>query len=427
MRTDDTPGSRVICRAAALLMISILQAAAQPPNSGTFKNLTVRAEVRSRYEARQGVAFGLNPDVDVLLVRSRLGVTYTPAPWFRVTGALQDARAPFYGPNAPGSMRDSADLYESYFELFPDRNGFGMTAGRAELRYGEGRLLATSSWGNVPRPFDHARVYYRLPKARLELLFISPVKIRTGEFNRPSLGERVWGTYNVFPTLYRGMLLEAFALRREQNRPGGFTGGDRALGTDRLTVNTFGFHTAGRLVRGVDCAADGILQTGRVAGARQRAGAGVLGLSRRWMIAGRALTLLGEYKHASESFDQLYPSTHDRFGHQDLFGWRNIHNVRSLGTLEILRSFSVSLMYNDSWLANPREALYNTSGQAIARSPDGAAGRHIGRELDIFGTYKFRRFLFGAGYGYFFKGEFVRAATPGINSSYAYCFQSVTY
>ncbi|MGE5569027.1 MAG: alginate export family protein [Rhodospirillales bacterium] len=408
-----------------MLIAAILPATAEPPN--WFKNVKVRADVRSRYEDRQGVAFGLNPDVGVMLVRSRLGLTYTPASWFRVTGALQDSRAPLYGLNAPASMRDSADLYESYFELFPDRSGFGMTAGRAELRYGEGRLLATSSWGNVPRPFDHARVYYRLPKARLELLFVSPVKIRTGAFNRPGLGERVWGTYNVFPTLYRGMLLEAFALRREQNRPGGFTGGDQTLGTDRLTVNTFGFHTAGRLARGVDLAVDGALQAGRIAGSPQRAGAGVVGLSRRWMVAGRALTLLGEYKYASGSFDQLYPSTHDRFGHQDLFGWRNIHNLRSFNTLEILRDFAVSLMYNDSWLANPREALYNTSGQAIARSPDGAASRHIGRELDIFGTYKFKRFLFGAGYGYFFKGEFVRATTPGVNSSYAYCFQSVTY
>ena len=42
-------------------------------------------------------------------------------------------------------------------------------------------------------------------------------------------------------------LLEAYALRHDQNRPGGFTGGDRAQGTDKLAVNTFGFRVAGPL------------------------------------------------------------------------------------------------------------------------------------------------------------------------------------
>ncbi len=420
-------GRNAIAGAVVLLIAAILSAAAEPPNKGLLGKLRVRADVRSRYDARQGVAFGSGPDVDAILLRSRLGLIYTPVSWFRVAGTVQDARAPLYGPNAPGSVRDSADLYESYFELFPDRQrGLGISAGRAELRYGEGRLIATSNWGNVPRSFDHARVYYRLPKARFELLFVSPVRIRVGEFNRPTLGEHTWGTYNTFPALYKGMLLEAFALRREQNRPGGFNGGSTALGTDRLTVNTFGFHLAGRLVRGANFAADGALQTGRIAGARHRAAGWVSGVSRRWMVSGRALDLLGEYKYASGTFDQLYASNHDRFGHQDLFGWRNIHNLRSLVTVEIFKSLALSGMYNGFWLASARDALYNASGSAIARSPDGAAGRHVGREFDLFATYKFKRTLFGAGYGYLFKGGFIRATTPGVNSSYIYCFQSFT-
>lgn len=431
--------TRIVAGAAALWITAALPAAAQPATNGKRQKLRVRAEVRSRYDARQGVGFGAQPDSDAILLRTRLGLVYAPVSWLRLSGAMQDARAPLWGPNAPGSMRDSADLYESYLEVFPGRQrGVGFSAGRAELRYGEGRLLATSNWGNVPRPFDHARVWYGLRKARLEALFLSPVKIRAGEFNRPVLGERVWGTYNSFPAIYRDLLLEAYLLRKEQNRPGGFNGGSKAAGTDRLTVNTLGVHLAGRLWRGANFAMDGALQTGRIAAARHRAAGWVSSVSRRWTVAGKALDLIGEYKYASGTadpgdaahtgtFDQLYPSNHDRFGHQDLFGWRNIHNLRSLGTLAITKDIGLSLMYDEFWLASARDALYNGAGNAIARSPDGAAGRHVGREFDLFATYRFKRTLFGAGYGYLFKGGFIRATTPGVNPSYVYCFQSFTY
>jgi hypothetical protein len=431
--------TRLVAGVAALWITAALPAAAQQDTNGKRQKLRLRAEVRSRYDVRQGAGFGSQPDSDAMLLRSRLGLIYAPVSWLRVSGTVQDSRAPLYGPNAPASLRDSADLYESYFEIFPGRqHGLGFSAGRAELRYGEGRLLSTSSWGNVPRPFDHARVWYGLPKARFEVLFVSPVKIRTGEFNRPALGERVWGTYNSFPAVYRDILLEVYALRKQQNRPGGFTGGATAAGTDRLTVDTFGFHAAGRLVRGANFAADGAVQTGRIAAARHRAAGWVSSVSRRWTVAGKALDLLGEYKYASGTadpnapartgtFDQLYPSNHDRFGHQDLFGWRNIHNLRSLATLAIARNLGVNLMYNELWLASARDALYNGAGAPIARSPGGAAGRHVGREFDLFAAYRFKRTAFGAGYGYLFKGGFIRAATPGVNPGYVYCFQSLVY
>ena len=115
------------------------------------------------------------------------------------------------------------------------------------LSYGLGRLIGVPDWSNLSRTYDHARVYWRSSKMQLEALLVSPVKVRIGEFNRPVLGDRVWGVYNVFPGIYKKNLLEAYALRRDQNRPGGFTGGARKDGTDKLAVNTFGFRLAGPL------------------------------------------------------------------------------------------------------------------------------------------------------------------------------------
>jgi hypothetical protein len=82
---------------------------------------------------------------------------------------------------------------------------------------------------NLPHTYDHARAYYRWRRANLEMLLASPVKIRIGEFNQPVLGDRIWGTYNVFPNLWQENSLDAYALRREQNRSGDLPAARRRL------------------------------------------------------------------------------------------------------------------------------------------------------------------------------------------------------
>lgn len=403
---------------------------------GTNEKLKLTFEQRGRYEDRTGNTFGKDVDVFTGLFRTRLGLAYTPVKWLKFSGMIQDARAPWYGAAAPSTMRDESDLHEAYIELFPSyKKGFGMTAGRMMLNYGEGRLIGTPQWTNVSRTYDHARMYWRSEKVQVELLVVSPVKVRLGEFNRPVWGDRMWGTYNVFPNFYKKNLLEAYILRREQNRPGGFTAGLSKDGTDKLGINTFGFRLAGPVSHGVKYSLEAVLQKGKVGAADLSAGAWFGALSRRWTIAGKTLDLSAEYKYASGTenpadakhsgtFDQLYASNHDKFGHQDLFGWRNIHNARSLSTLGVTKNFAINFLYDNYWLANLKDAIYNGSGKPIARSATGVAGRHVGEETDVYGTYQHGHFTLGAGYGHFFSGQFMQKTTPGIGPSYLYVFHT---
>jgi hypothetical protein len=407
-------------------------------SGATNEKLELTFEQRGRYESRTGTTFGKDVDVATGLFRTRLGLVYTPVKWLRFSGMVQDARAPWYGSGAPNTVRDEADLHEGYIELFPSyKKGFGMTAGRMMLNYGEGRLIGTPQWGNVSRTYDHARAYWRSPKVQVEVLMVSPVKVRLGEFNRPVLGDRVWGTYDVFPDFYKKNLLEAYVLRHDQNRPGGFTAGSSKDGTDKLGVNTLGFRLAGPLSQGVKYSLEAALQKGTTGPAELSASAWYAALSRRWAIARKTLDLSAEYKYASGTenpadtkhsgtFDQLYAANHDKFGHEDLFGWRNIHNARSLTTLGVTRNFAISFLYDNYWLANLKDALYNGSGKLIARSATGVAGRHVGQETDLFGTYKHGHFTFGAGYGHFFSGQFIEKTTPGIGPTYLYVFHTYT-
>jgi len=411
--------------------------AAAAISGATAQKLTLSFDLRVRYEDRTGNTFGKDVDVETGLVRTRLGLTYIPVRWLKFSGMVQDCRAPWYGPGAPNNLRDQADWHEGYIELFPSyKEGFGMLVGRLMLlNYGEGRLIGISQWSNTSRTYDQARMYWRSAWAQFEVLAVSQVKVLIGQFNRPEPGDRILGTYNVFPNFYKKHLLEAYLLRHEQNRPGGFTGGSSANGTDKLGLNALGFRLAGPVAEGVKYSLEAVLEKGKVGPADLNADAWYASLSRRWTVAHKPLDVEGEYKYASgtanpadptrsATFDQLYAANHDKFGHEDLFGWRNIHNARSLTDLGLTRNLAIHFMYDNYWLANVKDGLYNGSGKQIVRSATGSAGRHVGQETDVFGTYKYGHFTFGAGYGHVFPGEFIQKATPGVGPTYLYVFHT---
>ena len=404
----------------------------------TAGQLTIEFEQRERYENHDGQSFGKDPDLFTGLARTRFGLIWRPLRWLKISGMIQDVRAPWYGSNAPNTVRDPDGLHEAYLELRGDeKSGFGFSGGRRMLNYGEARLIGTPQWSNISRTYDHGRLWYATRRARFEALLVSPVKIQIGSFSQPNLGDRVWGMYNSFPDLFRKSLLEVYLLRHDQNRIGGFTGGSKAAGTDRLQVNTLGYRLAGPLAAGLQYSLEGAVQDGRIAAGRHRAEAWFSRINRRWSLAAHAFDASLEYKFASGSrnpadpsvsrtFDQLYAANHDKFGHEDLLGWKNLHNLRSLETYGVTKAFELNFMYNQFWLASARDGLYNSSGKIIAQSLSGVAGQHVGQEADIFGTYKYRHFQFGAGYGYFAPGRFLQKTTPGISPTYIYIFHSYT-
>ncbi|MGQ9633702.1 MAG: alginate export family protein [Bryobacteraceae bacterium] len=396
--------------------------------------LKLSGEVRSRHERRSGQDFGGGPDLDVSLWRIRVGLSYQPNAWLKLAGTLQDSRAPGYGAPASVSWRNAADLYEGYVELSqPSPRGLSFSIGRRALNYGDGKLIATPNWGNVSRTFDHARLRYRTEFADYDFLFASPVKPRTAGWDRPVLGDRLWGFYTTFHGSEAADQVEIYALRREQNRPGGFT-----ATSGRLQINTAGGRWAGSLPDGWKGALEVALQSGKVGSARHRALGWSATLARRWVVGCSPLDGSLEYKYASGSrnpgdslrsstFDQLYFAGHDRFGHMDLFGWRNIHNVRVLWTLGVTNKLTVNLLYNSWWLASSRDALYSGSGKALLSSPDGCAGSHVGQEWDLFGVYQRKPFSFGLGAGRVLRGSFLRNLAPSLSPLYLYVSHTYTF
>ena len=84
-------------------------------------------------------------------------------------------------------------------------------------------------------------------------------------------------------------------------------------------------------------------------------------------------------------------------------------------------------MYTDQRLYSAADSLYSSPGTAISTSKNGSAGTHVGQELDTYATYAHGPYVFGAGFGHFFKGEFVTHTTPNINPRYFYVFQQYSF
>jgi hypothetical protein len=259
---------------------------------------------------------------------------------------------------------------------------------------------------------------------------VSPVKVLPDAFNVPDLGERIWGTYNTFRHIFPGATLDIYALRHSQNKIGGWTG------TGTLGTNTFGERLTGPLPGGLTYTLEAIGQSGHLGLTTQRAYAWFAGMSQQSTIDHHALFSSAEYKVASgtrpgevnsSTYDQLSPSNHDKFGHEDLFGWRNLRTFRTLETLTISRHLALNMMYSDHWLFSATDALYNSTGSSISVSKKGTAGTHVGQELDSFATLKYGAHTFGAGFGHFFKGQFVDETTSHINPRYLYLFQQYTF
>jgi hypothetical protein len=394
--------------------------------SGTFT-----LEERTRWEEKFGVDFGEDVNRQHMLSRLRIGFGIAPISWLSVYAMGQDARAPFYGRAAPGTIRDTLDLQEAYVKLFERRTvGFGAAFGRSMLDYGESRVIGSPQWSNVSRTYDQGRLYYRTARMRLEALMVSPVKVLPDRFNPPDLGERIWGTYNTFPDLGHGVSVDAYALRHSQNRIGGWT----AAGT--LGTNSFGGRLYGLLPAGLGYSFEGIGQTGHLGLVDQRAYAWFAGINWKTTAWKRSVTSAVEYKLASGTkagarqggtFDQLSPANHDKFGHMDLFGWRNLKTFKVLESFAVAKPLTVNVMYTDEWLFSGTDRLYNSQGASIAGSKNGIAGTHVGRELDGFVTYKVHGYTFGAGFGHFFHGEFIENTTPHVNPRYMYVFQQYAF
>jgi hypothetical protein len=399
-----------------------------PINRELPRWLSFSGEYRARMEGFSNGGFRDGNEDAYLLSRFRVNMRVQPASWAKFFFQGQDARVYWknQAPKAP-PFQDSMDLRQAWLELGDaEKKTVAVRVGRQELVYGEQRLVGHVSWLNTARSFDAVLAQFHHGNVRLDAFAASVVNIRHGEFNRHADGNNFHGLYGKIDKIVPKGLLEPYLFWRVAPTVRGEGG---AVG--KLNFFTPGFRFVGTLPEGFDYSLEMAFQRGDFAADRVSAWAGHWRVGRVFSSLRFTPRLIAEYQHATGddnardgvhgTFDQLYPTPHDKIGLADQVGWRNVSAVRFGVEMKLTRKLLVTPNYHNIWLASRFDALYNVAGVAVARSAGGTAGRHVGQEVDLQLAYPLSKFVqLSGGYAYLFSGRFLKATTPGKNYSFPY-------
>jgi hypothetical protein len=392
--------------------------------------LRVRGEFRERVEGVGNAGFVDDRDDTYFLSRVRLTATATGKA-LAATVQVQDARVggKTIGPTGT-PFKAAFDLRQGFVDLGGAKSPAVLRAGRQELAFGDQRLVGHAGWLNAARSFDGARVTFRTKPAQIDVFAASVVRILPDELDKSGNGNRFAGAYVSSTRWLPLATAEPYVFYRRDVNLRAETGAFGSL--DQVTAGT---RLAGKLPARLDYNVEMDLQRGSLGPDSVRAWAGHWQI-RETLTGAGVPQIVGEYNYASGdanpsdgirgTFDQLYPTAHDKYGLADQVGWRNIHHLRAGLVFTPFKATPVTLGYHSYWLASKRDGLYAASGAPLARIPGGAASARVGQEIDVqVSRPLFPQLALTAGYSHLIAGPFLQQATPG--ASYSGPFAMITY
>jgi len=262
----------------------------------------------------------------------------------------------------------------------------------------------------------------------------SIVTINPTGFDKSGYGNLISGAYGSLTAVIPKQVIEPYFFWRQSRDIAAELGGLASL-----HQATTGLRMAGKLSKlpgALDYSGELAVQTGSAGPDDVMAWAG-------HSLIGKTLNgtpghprVFGEYNYASGdadrtdgtrgTFDQLYPTGHDKLGLADQVGWKNIHDARAGVEIKPATKWQLAGSYHSFWLASATDGLYGASGALVTRSATGIVGRHVGQEIDSQLAYAYSPQLqIGAGYAHLIPGEFLKNTTPG--HSYNFPYVMVTY
>ncbi|MEW5764220.1 MAG: alginate export family protein [Acidobacteriota bacterium] len=399
-------------------------------------SLSLLLEERARWEIREDADFQKEAEDRNAFVgnRFRAGLDLRFGTSLRIFAEGQDSR--HWGADAvPAKIAGRhSDLRQAYVEVrgLGGVKGLSTRLGRQELSYGEERLVGAFGWSNVGRSFDAAKVRFESSGVFLDA-FLARAR------RRPLLGDTPDQTLS---GLYAGFLQDRKDLKAEAylllKRDGGRTPGELG-GEFRSRIPTYG----GRLLwapgAGLELALESAWQTGERGPDRHRADAQSLRVT--WTLPSDAGVALGaEWNRASGdedpldgrsgSFDNLFPTNHNKYGLMDYHNWSNLREVKIFGSVLIREKVRLEVEVHDFRLDSPTASWTSAGGALMGRDPSGGSGGRVGREVDlaVSGGFKTRPSVkWLAGVSQYDPGEFAKAVRGPDPSRLAYVQVALAY
>ena len=404
-------------------------------------------------------------------VMPRVGYT---GKWFnavvegRSSYSIGDER---YAPTAPGqglAERDGPiDLHQAFIFIgnhkeFP----LSLKVGRQELVYGDQRLVGHFRWNNNARTFDAAKVRWQNQFFGVDAFTGGLVYNDHRNLNRSNSQDVFSGLYFNFPTLASKEIVEAYVYNRTVSR---------GIATDNWTGVAAPFRfpapqdlsTAGLRIRSKplaygawDYGMELMHQFGDRTAVAPAASVAVANASPRLDQKAWAAVLQGGYtltEHAwqprlavlysyasgdknatdgeSQTFQNLFATTHLHYGYMDLASLQNLHDVRLALTAKPRANISLALEFHVQKLDRTSDFWYNVAG--VPRNFTGAAvgsGRgyrinpsysnDLGTEIDLVTGWTFLPYAqIEVGVSHYFRGDYIKQSLATVGSkdaSYVY-------
>ena len=394
------------------------------------KWLHIGGEYRDRLEGPTGIGFTTTNDF-YLLDRLRVKVAIQPKEWLKFYGEVQDSRIFFNHHIANANpYEDIWTLWQAYAQIGSSTSGWGdALAGRQVLRFGDERVIGPSEWVNVGRTFDVVRVDVHHPGYEVSFFASSVVPGSNTFLHRAIPGNNFFGVYGSFKNIIPKGTFEPYVLWRVAPPNPGLS---EEVGHGHLNEVTIGLHWKGTLPANFDYDTEFDGQRGSLGTYSISAWAGYASVGRTFSNVTAAPRVFIEGNYASgtknpagrdwNTFDQLYPSNHDKYGFTDQVGRRNLAQFRVGVEENVTKKWILKQAFEGFWLATSHDNFYASSG-VIAVPAHPGASRHIGNELDLIAEYQLNKGLsFGFGYARLFAGQFLKTTTQGHDYSYPYAY-----
>jgi Alginate export len=398
-------------------------------NTQLPKWIAFEGEERLRFEAYRNSNFKLGNDDAYFLNRFRFQLDFRLSSWFKVVSQVQDSRPISQNPPIGPPNENTWDLKLAYAETGdPEKSWINVRVGRQLINYNN-TIIANSEWRNQGRSYDAFVTNLHFGRFRLGMFAAAPVVTRDYGVSRHQKGNDVYGLYGNVNQLLPRSVLEPFVLWRTQRNVAVESSIKNLKGTQH--EQAYGLRIKGKPVSRVDYSVEAVSERGNDGTNPIRAWAGNFGAAYSFTSAPWRPRIFGQYDFASGdrhpadgvhgTFDTMYPTTHDRFGITDQFGWQNIRAGRGGITVEPHSRWTVSAQYLNLSLASSADGVYNISGGLLFRDSGGKSGTHIGEEFDVYTWYELNRHVnVGTGIGHLMPGSFLVRTTPGFAYTYPY-------
>ena len=396
--------------------------------------MTLSMELRGRTEGQTSFNFTQNGDRIYELTRAYGAFEIRPTHF--LTGYMQ-----FIDTHALGlpthviqsNMRDVFDLRQGYFDLHgrPGAVPVDIFVGRQELKFGSERIIGISDWTNNSRTWDgfDARIG---DKNRVDLFSTSVVTVHPESLDKHGAGLTFHGAYGSIATWIPKVHLSPYVLVHTVR---GVTSNQGVKGNEVET--TFGSEIEGSLPGHLDYEANASLQRGSFSNNSIHAGQNFEKLSYTLTKVPWSPRIGGEFDYATgnnhananviATYDQAYPSNHNVFGLDDLFGYQNIRQERINLDLGPSKNFTMLIQGGFLNLAQKNDSVYSSAAAVTVKPPTGGfATTDLGQEFDASAKYVYHDYLVAnIGVGHLFPGEVLVDNKHGAAETIGYF--SLTY